>query len=84
MRRARRADIVISNHALVMINAAYAPPVEAETDRRQPTRYVFDEGHHLFDAADSAFQSISAPRNQPSCGPGSAAPRTGAAGRRAG
>ena len=32
MRRARRADIVISNHALVMINAAYAPPVEAETD----------------------------------------------------
>ena len=55
MRRARRADIVISNHALVMINAAYAPPVEAETDRRRPTRYVFDEGHHLFDAADSAF-----------------------------
>ena len=54
-RRARRADIVISNHALVMINAAYAPPVEAETDRRRPTRYVFDEGHHLFDAADSAF-----------------------------
>ena len=55
MRRARRADIVISNHALVMINAAYAPPVEAEGDRRRPTRYVFDEGHHLFDAADSAF-----------------------------
>ena len=20
-----------------------------------PTRYVFDEGHHIFDAADSAF-----------------------------
>ena len=38
-----------------MINAAYAPPGEAETDRRRPTRYVFDEGHHLFDAADSAF-----------------------------
>ena len=59
MRRARRADIVISNHALVMINAAYAPPTknsdEAGGDRRRPTRYVFDEGHHLFDAADSAF-----------------------------
>ena len=60
MRRSRRADIVISNHALVMINAAYAPPADPEDDResgerRRPMRYVFDEGHHLFDAADSAF-----------------------------
>lgn len=51
VRRSRRADIVITNHALVMINAAYTPP----GDRRRPTRYVFDEGHHVFDAADSAF-----------------------------
>ena len=51
MRRAKRADIVITNHALVMINAAYA----GHDDRRRPTRYVFDEGHHVFDAADSAF-----------------------------
>ena len=59
VRRSRRADIVITNHALVMINAAYSPPVpepaEAGSDRRRPTRYVFDEGHHVFDAADSAF-----------------------------
>ena len=59
VRRSRRADIVISNHALVMINAAYAPPPdpndERSGDRRRPLRYVFDEGHHLFDAADSAF-----------------------------
>jgi len=59
VRRSRRADIVISNHALVIINAAYAPPPdpndERSGDRRRPLRYVFDEGHHLFDAADSAF-----------------------------
>jgi len=51
MRRAKRADVVISNHALVMVNAAYA----GHDDKRRPTRYVFDEGHHVFDAADSAF-----------------------------
>jgi ATP-dependent DNA helicase DinG len=44
------ADIVIANHALVMVNAARG----RETGSR-PTRYVFDEGHHLFDAADSMF-----------------------------
>ena len=55
VRRSKRADIVISNHALVMVNAAYAPPGDASSDRRRPTRYVFDEGHHVFDAADSAF-----------------------------
>ncbi len=51
MRRAKRADIVVANHALVMINAAYA----GHDDKHQPTRYVFDEGHHVFDAADNAF-----------------------------
>ncbi len=51
MRRAKRADIVVANHALVMINAAYA----GHDDKRRPTRYIFDEGHHVFDAADSAF-----------------------------
>lgn len=44
------ADIVIANHALVMVNAARG----RETASR-PTRYVFDEGHHLFDAADAMF-----------------------------
>ncbi|TFI58248.1 ATP-dependent DNA helicase [Sphingomonas parva] len=42
------ADIVIANHALVMVNAARARD-------NPPTRMVFDEGHHLFDAADSTF-----------------------------
>lgn len=49
-RKARKADIVIANHALVMINGATRPD-----DPYLPKRYVFDEGHHLFDAADSAF-----------------------------
>jgi ATP-dependent DNA helicase DinG len=50
-RRARRAHIVIANHALVLIQAALGE------ERAQPTRYVFDEGHHLFEAADSAFSA---------------------------
>jgi len=50
IRRARQADLVVANHALVMIQAALGAEEGA-----QPTRLVFDEGHHLFDAADSAF-----------------------------
>ncbi len=50
VRRAKRADLVIANHALVMIQTAMAGP-----DSDLPQRYIFDEGHHLFDAADSAF-----------------------------
>lgn len=49
-RASAAADIVIANHALVMVNAARG----RETATR-PTRYVFDEGHHLFDAADAMF-----------------------------
>jgi ATP-dependent DNA helicase DinG len=47
-RASREADLVIANHALVMINAA-----RAREDA--PGRILFDEGHHLFDAADSTF-----------------------------
>ncbi|MFL6759985.1 ATP-dependent DNA helicase [Sphingomonas sp.] len=47
-RSSREADIVIANHALVMVNAA-----RAREDA--PGRILFDEGHHLFDAADSTF-----------------------------
>lgn len=50
VRRARRARLVVANHALVMVQAALG----AE-EGSLPQRYVFDEGHHLFDAADSAF-----------------------------
>ena len=51
IRDARQADLVIANHALVMAQAVWG----GLDDDNVPTRYVFDEGHHIFDAADSAF-----------------------------
>ena len=49
-RAAERADLVIANHALVMILA------QRRGEEGSPLgRIVFDEGHHLFDAADSTF-----------------------------
>ena len=51
-RRARHADLVVANHALVMINAAMGGDPES-----RPLRYVFDEAHHLFNAADGAFSA---------------------------
>ncbi|HQU05077.1 MAG TPA: ATP-dependent DNA helicase, partial [Acidocella sp.] len=51
VRKARMADLVIANHALVMAQAVWG----GLDDEYVPTRYVFDEGHHIFDAADSAF-----------------------------
>jgi ATP-dependent DNA helicase DinG len=51
IRKARGARIVVANHALVMAQAALG----GLDDAMVPTRYVFDEGHHLLEAADSAF-----------------------------
>src|SRR5262249_14020307 len=51
VRRARRARLVVANHALVMVQAAWG----GLDDQSVPTRYVFDEGHHVFEAADNAF-----------------------------
>jgi len=53
IRRARRADLVIANHALVMVQAALG----GLDDNTLPARTIFDEGHHVFDAADSAFSA---------------------------
>ena len=53
MRHARHADIVVANHALIMVQAALG----GMDDSYLPTRYVFDEGHHVFDAADGAFSA---------------------------
>ncbi|MBU6234323.1 MAG: ATP-dependent DNA helicase [Alphaproteobacteria bacterium] len=49
-RKANRAHIVVANHALALSTLA-----QAEAGDTLPTRYIFDEGHHLFDAADSMF-----------------------------
>ncbi len=54
IRRARGAELVVANHALVMAQAVWG----GLDDNAVPTRYVFDEGHHLFDAADSAFSAV--------------------------
>ncbi|MCH4024167.1 MAG: ATP-dependent DNA helicase [Acetobacter sp.] len=62
IRRARQADLVIANHALVMAQAAWsasgkddAGNTDVPEEDTMPTRYVFDEGHHIADAADGAF-----------------------------
>ncbi|GAA0595505.1 ATP-dependent DNA helicase [Craurococcus roseus] len=52
IRRARGATLVVANHALVMVQAARGGGEDG-----RPVRYVFDEGHHLFDAADAAFSA---------------------------
>jgi len=49
-RASARAQLVIANHALVMVNAARGRDVA-----QRPTRLIFDEGHHVFEAADSTF-----------------------------
>lgn len=49
-RKSKHADLVVANHALVMAQAA-----TRAGDPDLPKRLVFDEGHHVFDAADSAF-----------------------------
>ena len=61
VRRARHAPIVVANHALVIAQAAsdgLAPDQTTDTPPERRLRYVFDEGHHLFDAADSGFAAL--------------------------
>ena len=66
VRRARHADIVVANHALVIAQAAQdhasrdwlGEDETTDTPSEHRVRYVFDEGHHLFDAADSGFSAL--------------------------
>lgn len=50
VRRSKHAKIVVANHALVMTQLA-----GATDDVVLPTRYLFDESHQLFAAADDIF-----------------------------
>ncbi|MDZ3832912.1 MAG: ATP-dependent DNA helicase [Sphingopyxis sp.] len=50
-RAASQAEIVIANHALTMVQAARP----RDGGNTAATRLIFDEGHHLWDAADSMF-----------------------------
>ena len=54
-RASAQADLVIANHALVMVNAARSGSGGGRDHAARPTRLIFDEGHHVFDAADSTF-----------------------------
>ncbi|MGN6148680.1 MAG: ATP-dependent DNA helicase, partial [Rhizomicrobium sp.] len=61
IRRSKNAEIVVANHALVIAQAAgESASVDETTDQpaERRVRYVFDEGHHLFDAADSGFAAF--------------------------
>jgi ATP-dependent DNA helicase DinG len=66
IRRARHADIVVANHALVIAQASQdhvsrdwlGEDETTDTPSEHRLRYVFDEGHHLFDAADSGFSAL--------------------------
>lgn len=70
VRKARSASLVIANHALVMSQATYdlrdraradmqaqaeGADVQEDADGPALSRIIFDEGHHVFEAADSAF-----------------------------
>ena len=53
--------IVVANHALVIAQAAQdwlATDETTDTPPERRLRYVFDEGHHLFDAADCGFAAL--------------------------
>ncbi|KAJ8134916.1 hypothetical protein OY671_011871, partial [Metschnikowia pulcherrima] len=52
VRASADAESVIANHASVMVNAA-----RGRDAAQRPTRIVFDEGHHVFEAADSTFSA---------------------------
>ena len=58
VRAGRNASIVIANHALVLHQAAVDHALGVATTEEEEAapggirRIVFDEGHHLFDAAD--------------------------------
>ncbi len=63
VRGSRRADLVIANHALVLTQAALdgaraARGQGSDSENSRLKRIVFDEGHHLFDAADNAFAAV--------------------------
>ncbi len=61
VRKSRNAQIVVANHALVLTQAAnqIIPGADGEPTKSEGTdRIVFDEGHHVFDAADSAFSTV--------------------------
>ncbi|UMM64675.1 ATP-dependent DNA helicase [Aristophania vespae] len=65
IRKARHADFVIANHALVLSQAAWnalvpksLAPADLTDENGVPTHIIFDEGHHIFEASDNAFAHV--------------------------
>lgn len=61
-RRARNASLVLVNHALVMSGLTRMEAAMDEEDEKEipgvldfPSRFIFDEGQHLFEVADNVF-----------------------------
>ncbi|MDB5478659.1 MAG: helicase, partial [Alphaproteobacteria bacterium] len=54
IRNSREATVVVANHALTLAQDFSG---DDNDDERKflPSRMIFDEGHHLFEAADSAY-----------------------------
>ena len=69
--RSHDADIIVANHALVMITAAMAALVPVGDGGLSPTRYVFDEGHHVLMPLTVPSRQLSAVMKQQICGAGS-------------
>lgn len=62
IKRAAHADLVIANHALILAQSSwnhhlihYALPTDFLDDNNAVSHYIFDEGHHIPNAADNAF-----------------------------
>lgn len=57
-RNSKDATVIVANHALTLTQITSNVDEHDENARTLPTRLVFDEGHHLFEAADSAFSTL--------------------------
>jgi len=69
VRKSHKAELVVANHALVMVQAALDQSTDLFKSQSEDKKsdedeaidvgrhFVFDEGHHVFDAADSAFSA---------------------------
>lgn len=58
IRNSRDATVIVANHALTLAQDFDREDKGEDNDDGQkflPSRMIFDEGHHLFEAADSAF-----------------------------
>jgi ATP-dependent DNA helicase DinG len=56
IRNSRDATVIVANHALTLAQDFTGDDNDDEK-KTLPTRMIFDEGHHLFEAADGAYST---------------------------